>query len=560
MNRAVRLLTAFMNCVEKEEKGVKMRYNTEKQPYLSVEASLYQMKQWVMTDSLGEFSEEQIRETISFSFEYVKIITNKKVKRSGKYPVIWTFDLKLWSVDAKKNSQAFTENWKVEKEKSSNSSQISASTYQRASQSQMDALFFYNPNDSDIGECLNLILDQLKIEGLKVDIATKNQRYGEPYETWEKRSIAQTNSVIVCFSDNWEFWNDTKIDSFLKKFYKSAKYNNLQHLIPAYFSGNGLNFNNQKPPIYFRNDPLPVNLTTALANKFSSEIIYDLIKAITGDDQSKQQRLLTLTGYKNKEEIDDNIPQVVVPAYFMTKTEIKQHLKIDNFPIKAIETKQAAMNNIAKKRDNSTCLVIVENDGVASYYILSLFEHYNLPLPKPADDIETIIYQDRGEGTIIILGFSNLKILTWIRDKKLKGKCFNIDFYRANNRSEYEPFYFEISSRYTNIDLAQKEVVTYREGQDKNHEYALIAKCELNNRKIILLAGLAEDATRKLGWYFRHHWEYIYEELQNKKRIRLSSDDTFAVVIRISNNEVSDDKLSKEDFDIDKICIEQYEK
>lgn len=136
-------------------------------------------------------------------------------------------------------------------------------------------------------------------------------------------------------------------------------------------------------------------------------------------------------------------------------------------------------------------------------------------------------------------------------------EMYFISSHMSDNGSEYKSFYFEISRRHhININFSQKsELTPYREAEDKKHEYGVITKFEFNNNKIICLAGLTEDSTKKLGWYFKHHWEDIYKRLQNDKGRRLSPNDTFAVAIRIINSEVSEDELSTEYFTIIQTCI-----
>ncbi|PSB11215.1 hypothetical protein C7B62_06600 [Pleurocapsa sp. CCALA 161] len=544
------------------QSGVQMCQMGDGKPYLKVEATLETISTWAtQSDSNCPLAIEQIRLLLTQNFgqKFLGIMTDLITERGGPQARPWRFKITIWSKNKSDNESYFASAWSVAKEnqQSTNSSQVLNSSHQISCEERYDVLLYYDEEDKNI---VKEIEEKLSREGIKVRTAEQNRCPGQSnYKEWEKQSIEQCNSIAVFVgSHDSALWQDKKKLSFLNKFYKSIRSDAKKRFpIPVLLPNAPLNaFEQKSVPRYLKGDRNAVDFTQGVF----TEKINDLIYGITGEDQSKKQKFLTLISHNHKDLKTDQSTEVIIPVYAMKALEPKNETEAASLPYKATEN----LLNENKNIYNANL-----NDVNAYTSITHAYNDNNLPMPdlignhtRDGNNLGLLEQKKQKEKNHILIGLSTHILYLLQKEKSInsltKGQYFYVGTTpdKKSDEKEYNLFWIKCGRFYKHNELSlDTKWSYYKQNKNKRYDYAIFAKFAARSKTIMVYGGLTAIATERLALYFRDYWEKIYDKLKDEKGGSLNPSDAFAVVIEIPGVEVSDQELELRECKIVEVCI-----
>lgn len=407
----------------------------------------------------------------------------------------------------------------------------------------VDVIVLYLPEDESLAEKIGQMLEQ---EGIQSWIAVRNLLGGRNWQTETKPYIKLATTVCVLIGTNDRVpWSDRKQLLFLKKYRGTAKHEEREPvIIPVLLPGASSDS--------LKKDSVPRYIKDSLIVDFSQDNFdknFDkLIEAITGEKQPpKRTKLLTIFGEKIK---------VVVPGYPIRSSEQVNPSETTIFNKKvAAPNKKYATSNMARKNT-----LLVHDSDIHIFNLMRFFDKNRLSCRQSIDAKDDINYRDQEKETYILIGLSNCQLwgLTNHRDdmlyiqnntNKIIGKYFMLP--KPKQDDGYRLFSVRVANFKQNSNELQpnSKWKPYTQNEDKKYDYGFLAKFKVENKTVILLAGLTETATQKLVLYVEENLETIFSELKNKKGGDLDPNDPFVVVVQFHKQ---DEYISPE---IEKIVI-----
>lgn len=365
------------------------------------------------------------------------------------------------------------------------------------------------------------IREKLKQRGI---LAWLDKYDFEPFRPWQRQLeeiITQIKAVAVFIGSSGSGpWEDIEMQGFLNEFAKRKLRMGLVILpdCPENIIETVPRFINIFQWVDFRqNEPDAMN---------------QLIWGITGINPLRRQEFLKIYSYSHEDERTDNSTVIVIPAFKMEKVELPNHSTSNN------DLKQKAIENISR----SNTKVAIKNDVIASSFIESSFLENSLFKPQLKWDVDEINFTGQEKKTYILIGLSNNQVNILNHNNSIPGKYFYISTSEIDN---YHSFIINCG-HFDNSNYLCPPGIWNNYSFDHNYNYAVFAKFEYENNKIIVCGGITGTCTSRLALYVSENLEHIYSELQHAKRGSLEPNDSFAVVIQIPIDEQSQDIFIRE--------------
>lgn len=387
-------------------------------------------------------------------------------------------------------------------------------------QFEFDVFLCYNSEDRPEVE---QIASQLERQGIKLWLDVREIPPGQRWQNILERRIQQVRSAAVFIGNNGLGpWQDQEKELILQELNTRER-----SIIPVLLSTAS-----QQPS-------LPGFLKNRMYVDFrqsAPDPMKQLIWGITGNKPTKKRKFLTIYSYNDEDERTDNSTVIVLPAFDMEKVEVTNQSTSNTL-------KQKALENLSRADTKAA----IRNDVVAGLFITSSFTRNWLPIPQLCWDQEEINFKDRETRTHILIGLSNSQ-LDILNNEIIPGKYFSIDTVREkNNFNSFIIKCCRIDSSNNPCSIDQWRSYT----ETRIFDYAVFAKFEFGNKKIIVCGGITEEGTNRAASYVSENWEYIYSRLSDEKGDTLDPNDSFAVIIEFLRDEQSNN------FEIERLCIKR---
>lgn len=274
------------------------------------------------------------------------------------------------------------------------------------------------------------------------------------------------------------------------------------------------------------------NIGLSVSTSVLATSIVQIIQLFTEQIEKFTNQRMFLTLFGCDEKINGNSIAIVVPAY---------ELKPENLQISANTFKQKAQKLVSKSSINAA----INNDVTAASYLVSAFSKLGLPVPQIKWDTEININDDSVK-TYILIGLSNAVIQEKL-DTNSTDKYFLIGS-EDNSNGYLSKVIIKTGLFDNNNNLIDKRnwtgftvTVDPQTAQSRSTaNYALFAKCSINNRLFIVCGGATELSTFQIGTYISDSgWRRIYNELKQEKNTDITPRDAYAVVFQLSSTSIS---------------------